>query len=537
MQIKKLLFFVSISCFNIHLEAQNMLDSMTFYKDYFPGTNDINGKYLGSTETMAIVQHKGKLYAGMGNWMDYPITLQHEGTQILRKDAYNSPWAVDTSLGYTSLRSDAISSVYFNKDFNDQPLIPNINLLVGGFSDIVNPKIAGIWVRNDNTNQWYKNNIFQLPNEAGFRSFTIHTDKVTNKQYLFGGLTAGSVIKAQYNANTAGFLNIDTTQELSGLGRVMAMCTCNGDLYAAAGVDIVGADTVGGLYRRIDGPFPNWELVYRWQYTYVTGGDEKNIMRGITCVPDPLGSNNKVIIGTRANPGIVQVIQPFNNDSIYTEFDIRAFFGNEWYGGNYPNYAPTLSAYNSFYLDTMNGNEIWWMSLWVENPNYTAHPYNGSYFMQRTLNGTYKYGHIYDNNNPVPSNERLRATRTICKSPFEEDQNEVYYFGGYDCAQDTSNNTSWIYKGVLTNLPTQLNEKLSNTSISVYPNPTTNSLFLKAEINSLNQYRITNSIGQLMLKGTVNGNSINVSSIKNGIYFIQLKDEKTNVAFARFIKE
>jgi hypothetical protein len=392
--IKKLLFIISITCYCIHLQAQTTVDSMTYSKDYFPGTNDINGKYLGSTETMAIVQHNGKLYAGMGNWMDYPVTLQHEGTQVLRKDAFNSPWVVDTSVGYTSLRSNAIASVYFNKDCNDQTLNPKVNLLVGGFSDVLNPKIAVIWVRNDNTNQWYKNNVFQLPNEAGIRSFAIHTDKVTKKQYLFGGLTVGSIIKAQYNGSAIGFLNVDTTQELNGQGRVMAMCVCNGDLYAAAGVDVVGQDTVGGLYRRIDGANPIWQLVYRWPYTAVNSGDEKNIMRGITCVPDPLGSNNDVIIGTRANPGIVQVIQPFNNHNVYTEFDIRAFFGNEWWGGTYN--GPTLSAYNNFYPDTISGNRIWWMSLWVENPNYTTHPYNGSYFMQRSLTGTYKYGHIYD---------------------------------------------------------------------------------------------------------------------------------------------
>jgi len=534
--IKKILFItiIGIYCFNIL--AQNTVDSMTFYKDYFPGNNDTNGKYLGSTETMAILQHKGKLYAGMGNWMDYPVTPQHEGTQVLRKDAFNLPWVVDTSVGYTSLRSDAISSVFFSKDVNGQPLNPKVNLLVGGFSDILNPKIAGIWVRNDNTNQWYKNNIFQLPNEAGVRSFAIHTDKVTNKQYLFGGLTAGSIIKAQYNGNAVGFLNIDPTQELSGQGRVMAMCVCNGDLYAAAGVDVVGKDTVGGLYRRIDGISPSWQLVYRWPYTPVKSGDEKNIMRGITCVPDPLGSKNEVIIGTRANPGIVQVIQPFNNHNVYTEFDIRAFFGNEWWGGTYPN-APTLSAYNNFYSDTISGNKIWWMSLWVENPNYTTHPYNGSYFMQRSLNGTYKYGHLYDNANPVPTNERLRATRTICKSPFAQDQNAVYYFGGYDCARDTSNNTSWIYKGVLAKIPTGINETSLGNSITIYPNPTNTTLFIKAENNNLLQYQILNAIGQIIQQTSLSGNSIDVSGLPNGIYTIRFTTNKKETSLYKFIKQ
>ncbi|MFZ4543589.1 MAG: T9SS type A sorting domain-containing protein [Saprospiraceae bacterium] len=532
---KKILILLVNIIYGLSLNAQNSVDSMTFYKDYFPGKNDINGRFLGSTETMAIVQHKGKLFAGMGNWMDYPVTPQHEGTQVLRKDAYNSPWVVDTSVGYTSLRSDAIASVFFSKDVNNQTLNPKVNLLVGGFSDILNPKIAGIWVRNDNSNLWYKNNVFQLPSEAGIRSFAVHSDKVTGKQFLFGGLTAGSIVKAQYDESAEGLLVVDPKQELSGQGRVMAMCECNGDLYAAAGVDVIGKDTLGGLYRRIDGTNPSWQLVYRWPYTSVASGDEKNIMRGITCVPDPLGSKNEVIIGTRANPGIVQVIQPFNNHKVYTEFDIRGFFAKEWWGGTYN--GPTLSAYNNFYPDTQNGNKIWWMSLWVENPNYRSHPYNGSYFMQRSLNGTYKYGHIYDNANPLPTNKRLRACRTICKSPFAEDQNAVYYFGGYDCAQDTSNNTSWIYKGVLAKKPTSVSDVDFNLSHIIYPNPVLTTLYIGSNYSNVKQYQIINSLGQVLQISSIKDNSIDVSFLQKGIYYIQLKDDCGGFKVSKFIKE
>ncbi len=111
---------------------------MIFSKDYFPGTYDNNDRYLGSTETMTIIQHKGKLFAGMGNWMDYPwqLTPENEGSQILRKDSYNSPWVVNTSLGFRSMRTEAVVSVYFNKDNKGKILNPPINLLVCGAGDI-----------------------------------------------------------------------------------------------------------------------------------------------------------------------------------------------------------------------------------------------------------------------------------------------------------------------------------------------------------------------------------------------------------------
>jgi len=439
--MKYFLFFILILITFNNVYSQYLVDSMLYSKNYFPGTYDTNGRYLGSTETMSIVVHKGKLFAGMGNWMDYPITPQSEGTQVLRKDNYNSPWVVDTSIGFESLRSEAILSVIFTKDYQGNILNPAVNLLVGGFGDILPPRIVNIWVRNDTTGKWISNAAFILSTgSAGIRCFKIHTDKVTLKQWLFCGVAEGNVIKAGYNPNSPGFLFIDTAKEMRNLGRVMAMTVCNGDLYAAAGLDIIGTDTIGGLYRRIDGVNPVWQLVYRWPYIPSAHGDENNIMRGITTIPDPLGSNNQVIIGTRSNPGIIQIIQPFNNHNVYTELNVKSFLGMVW-GVNYTGYS--LMAYNYFEPDTLNNQKVWWVSLGAKHPNYNVHPYNGSFYLLRYQNGTYKYGHIYDNNHPVPAGQSLRATRTICKSPFIQDSNRVYYFGGYDCANDTSNNTSW----------------------------------------------------------------------------------------------
>jgi hypothetical protein len=156
--------------------------------------------------------------------------------------------------------------------------------------------------------------------------------------------------------------------------------------------------------------------------------------------------------------------------------------------------------------------------------------------MQRSLSGTYKYGHIYDNTNPLPNNERLRATRTICKSPFTQDQNAVYYFGGYDCAQDTSNNTSWIYKGVLASPQIGIDETYFVNSLTIYPNPTNTILFIKSENNNPLNFQILNSIGQVVQQEKIKGNSINVSSLLNGIYIIRFFDNENQSSIYKFIK-
>ncbi len=187
--------------------------------------------------------------------MDYPwqLTPDNKGSQILRKDSYNPPWVVDTSLGYHSMRTDAVLSITFDKDFEGNQLTQPDNMLVCGAGYIKDDftRELVVWTRDDDNGKWTKNIATNQNKASGIRSFKIHTDKVTGKQWLFCGVTEGNIIKAAFDPNKSGKLVFDTTQELQNLGRVMAMCECNGDLYAAAGVDMVGKDTVGGLYRRM----------------------------------------------------------------------------------------------------------------------------------------------------------------------------------------------------------------------------------------------------------------------------------------------
>lgn len=515
-------------------------EKMTFTKDYSPGTLDKNGKYLGSTETMTIIAHKGKLFAGMGNWMDYPwqMNASNEGSQVLRKDSYNSPWVVDTSFGYRSMRTDALLSVTFTKNSENVMLDQPVNLLVCGAGDVSmdRPREANIWVRNDDNGKWLKNTAFTATKGGtGIRSFAIYKDKVTGREYLFCGLSEGDVIKAQFNPKKEGWMEIDTTRELKGMGRVMAMCVCNGDLYASAGVDVVGKDTVGGLFRRIDGAIPKWERVYTWPYIQsASGGDEPNIMRGITCIPDPKGSGKNVLVGTRAFPGIVEIIEPHNNHHVYTEFYIKDFFSSQW-DVNYKGAA--LSAYNYFVPDTLEGKEIWWQSLWVNHPQNNRPPFNGSHFLVRYKDGKYEYGDIYDDKNPLPSGMQLRACRTICKSPFQEEP-FTYYFGGYDAAKDTSNNTSWIYKGTIDRLTSILKEETelpSGFSLNQnFPNPFNPSSVISYQIAAFSHVsvkvfdvlgrEVATLVDEYKAPGIYNAtlNTLN-ATLLSGVYFYQLK--------------
>jgi hypothetical protein len=42
------------------------------------------------------------------------------------------------------------------------------------------------------------------------------------------------------------------------------------------------------------------------------------------------------------------------------------------------------------------------------------------------------------------------GSRPIEVSPFAEDGDKVFYFGGHDCASRPSHNTAWIYRAAAT---------------------------------------------------------------------------------------
>ncbi|MDI5887259.1 M14 family zinc carboxypeptidase [Flavobacterium yafengii] len=78
-------------------------------------------------------------------------------------------------------------------------------------------------------------------------------------------------------------------------------------------------------------------------------------------------------------------------------------------------------------------------------------------------------------------------------------------------------------------------QKEITNDIVVYPNPTT--LFL--HINSVSEdaaYKIYDLIGQTIMKGKLSNNSINVSSIAEGNYLLEITDKETTT-IKRFIKQ
>ena len=92
----------------------------------------------------------------------------------------------------------------------------------------------------------------------------------------------------------------------------------------------------------------------------------------------------------------------------------------------------------------------------------------------------------------------------------------------------------WILKHTQT---LGLSENPFNTAISVYPNPTKNTLQINTQdqtINQINIYSITGSC-LLQLKVDTISPNVDVSGLATGVYYIQFYSGK-NVALKKFVK-
>jgi len=508
-------------------KAQTQINWFTFSKNYFPGTSDVNNQYLGGTDLMYLVNHKGKLWAGTSVWNDNPSSDPTPGPQILYKENSSANWKVDTSMGNGYLRTDALYSFIFKEDKFGNPLPEPDTLLLASFSDLTPPYDVCVWVRDDQNNTWIKTIVYPNVGVAAssyVRHINLYEDKVTGIQHIFiAGVTA--VVRGVYNPALPQKLEWQNI-EITGPSRMLSSTVCNGDYYIAFASDGNPTNNYGGIFRRNDGANPTWTSIYEWPDTAALGGNETSF-RGMTAVKDPNGGNHQVIVGFPENMRSSLRIDPVNNTQT-VEVNWQQFFRSLW---GYPtmtniNYA----AYNNMIeiVAPDNGDTCLLAGAWLTYPDaYGTVNRNNSWYLVRRPDGSWHFGQVIDSMNLIPPGSGLQATRTIIKSPFFDEPN-TYYFGGMDAGgTPIFHNTAWIYKGSISNPATAIHENQLNFSANVYPNPSDDFIYVECE----NGYQIYNATGQLVKQNNQSTKQVNISDLPTGMYII-----KTGSKVGRFIK-
>jgi ribosomal protein S18 acetylase RimI-like enzyme len=435
---------------------------LRFQVDYVPGSEDPQGRVLSATETTALVAHRGQLFATFGGARKSADSdPDFRGYAVVRKESADSPWQVDLDLGPYPFRTETMTSVAFHTDYQGRKLPEPVPILVAGNWSTIQRKVL---VRDDGAGKWLDLPISREGLLAGetfsIRSFGSHVDRVTGVHLLFAGGWRSSarsvgnfnaaVYRAAYDPRSPGNLRWSPTVELQGVGRIMAFAECNGDLYLAAAIKD-DSPLSGGVFRRVDGENPRWELVYRWKdYDLTVWDDEQRMMRGLTAVPDPSGSGRQVLIGVRYFPvPVIERIDPQRDHQVTVEVNLKEYFGRAFHGGG-KYIGPIRAAYNGFTAvnDPHTGETVHLAGVQIYHPGFPESPYNGSHYLVRRLDGTYDWGPVFDPRQPLASGRSLDATRIITISPFPQDQGRVLYFGGYD-GPFVDNRTGWIYRAVL----------------------------------------------------------------------------------------
>jgi PKD repeat protein len=128
-------------------------------------------------------------------------------------------------------------------------------------------------------------------------------------------------------------------------------------------------------------------------------------------------------------------------------------------------------------------------------------------------------------------------------SPITTGQNPSHQYaneGTYNVCATVTNNcgTNTICKSVLVTRSNSLEQITSVGKIILYPNPATQQLNVESEVLR-GQIKITNALGQTAIYLPIRSNktTLDVSSLSNGIYFIQIENETGKSTTIKFVKQ
>jgi len=178
------------------------------------------------------------------------------------------------------------------------------------------------------------------------------------------------------------------------------------------------------------------------------------------------------------------------------------------------NASYVLGAYNEFYE-------------YIDPTSNDTHPiwngyYKGALFAKRDSNGQYSIEEI--NGTIGANNTALVANRCYVASPFPGES--AVYFGGFDPNSNSSTNMAWVYKKDY-----QVNEiddltKHENNFV-IYPNPSSNELFIESENLEGYEFNIINLLGKKVASGCINGQTetVDISSLPQNVYILRIANE------------
>lgn len=405
---------------------------------------------------MNLVGWHGKLYAGVGYWMDRPNFFEGNpdppalGPQILVLRSKESQWQQEVVFQQRlangkprSNRISAMGSITFHYDEHGGKLRTPVDMLIVGLDGIhgavFTQKSPGVW---EDTS---------FPTDMAVRSFAVHFDRQTGAEKLYVGsgkgeesTQQGAVYSGVYDPSVPGRIRWNPVPEFTDFkNRVMAIVDCNGTLYFSAKPSIFVKDDQKN----------KWEALYSYPLTnpynaskYASG------FRGLTCIADSVDPQRKLILGAfEGVPGDIMTIDPLTGHAS-VELHIADFLANIW--GVPPQGGHVLAAYNGMPLVHTASGDFRIIGLCLSNRAWqflNADRVNSAWFLSRAEGTRGVDAYQLHEIQALPwihsrSDSKLWSLRTSVVSPFPEDHGRVLYMGGYDGHFAPDHNTAWVYR-------------------------------------------------------------------------------------------
>lgn len=155
-----------------------------------------------------------------------------------------------------------------------------------------------------------------------------------------------------------------------------------------------------------------------------------------------------------------------------------------------------------------------------------------------TFNGVYDF---YGNNmNAITFNETTDDCGVQVHNSFESSYFGFMHFIWYYISQDSDGLTLYLDSplmgyAIFKEYPLSVNDHVSKR-VKIYPNPVLNTLYISSEKNDIERLNIYSISGQKVLEQHIISNTIDVSNLSNGMYFIEITSSEGKTV-KKFIKK
>ena len=515
--------------------SYSMLNAQSWSKSFTAGGYDSDNKFLGGSEVLQLVNHKSMLFASVGYWED-ENNIWHGGFntnigwgQINRLDNPSAIWQEDLFMGSNHLRPEILKQIIFTKDqFGNLLTSPDTVLIAAGYSPNYITNIVSVtsFARNDLNGAWGESEIVQGGFPAGenysIRDIEMHVDQQTGLEYVFATVGTQGIYKGKYNPANPGKIDWISTAEFGPLStRPLGIEEANGALYFSSG---------SKLFRRIDGVSPSYVIDHDFSDLGASINSAVGGIRGLTTIDNPSGVDDAFLLMWCPNgqsQGTIYRLEPDGVGGFNRIYETKlAVMIQSFLPGSTASYV--LGAYNEFYkyVDPISNDTLHLVGF-EANISGGGHPlwngyYKGGLFAKRDSNGQYSIEEI---NGTIGVNDTaLVANRCYVASPFPGES--AIYFGGFDPNSNTSTNMAWVFKK-----DDQVNAiddiTAHENNFVIYPNPSSNQLFIESENLEDYEFNIINLLGKEVVSGRINGQTatVDISSLPPNVYILRIADK------------